>query len=81
MTVLGKLMEIVLSWLESVCQEQDPNSGFGMTVEEDPYPGSQGVIIIQSPQEEEKAKLSKLWPPKVNPRHVGELMLKLQTSD
>ena len=81
MTVLGKLMEIVLSWLESVCQEQDPNSGFGMTVEEDPYPGSQVVIILQSPQEEEKAKLSKLWPPKVNPRHVGELMLKLQTSD
>jgi len=74
-------MEIVLSWLESVCQEQDPNSGFGMTVEEDPYPGSQVVIILQSPQEEEKAKLSKPWPPKVNPRHVGKLMLKLQTSD
>ena len=79
---MGKLMEIVLFWLEPVFQEQDPNSGFGMTVEEDPYPSSQVVIILQSPQEEEKAKLSKPWPAKVNPRHVGKLMmLKLQTSD
>ena len=75
-------MEIVLFWLEPVFQEQDPNSGFGMTVEEDPHPSSQVVIILQSPQEEEKAKLSKPWLAKVNPRHVGKLMmLKLQTSD
>lgn len=36
-------MEIILSWLEphhwAVFQEQD--SGLGLTVEEDPYPGSQ----------------------------------------
>ena len=84
-TALGKLMEIILSWLESchwaVFQEQDQSPRFGMTVAEDPYPGSQVADhCYRVPGKKTEAKVSKPWLPKVKTRQAGKVMvLKPQT--